>query len=288
MSSPSEIVFCAGNLNYDLLFSTSRMPAEHEKLVCAGLAAQAGGAAANTAYWLASIGVHAAMLGAVGADPFGALCLDSLRSAGVDVETVVTAEGENTGITCIFTDGRSKRMVTNRGANSRFPLQRAAQALAKGGRHLHAAMNDAADCAELLRLAAAHGMTTSCECSGLLLQEIPRADLYFMNHDELCRLFESGEPLDAWRALCGGRQAWVIITEGERGARAVSGDAAWIRPARAVTPVDRTGGGDAFNAGFLGSFLAGEPVPAALDAGLALAAEVIDGMGARPARRMRQ
>jgi sugar/nucleoside kinase (ribokinase family) len=70
---------------------------------------------------------------------------------------------------------------------------------------------------------------------------------------------------------------------GAEGAVWASGAAVVHRPAQRADVVDTTGAGDAFAAGVLSVWLAGPDVdPArALDAGLALAAEVVARPGAR-------
>ncbi|WP_418976381.1 carbohydrate kinase family protein, partial [Anaerotruncus massiliensis (ex Liu et al. 2021)] len=56
----------------------------------------------------------------------------------------------------------------------------------------------------------------------------------------------------------------------------------WHVPAVEVTPLDTTGAGDAFNAGFLASYLRGEKPEDWLRAGNALAARAISQKGAVP------
>ncbi|MFF8918807.1 PfkB family carbohydrate kinase [Streptomyces sp. NPDC015032] len=53
-------------------------------------------------------------------------------------------------------------------------------------------------------------------------------------------------------------------------------------PTTTVEPVDRTGGGDAFNAGVIAGRLFGEPPPACLRRGLDAALHVITKIGAHP------
>ena len=82
---------------------------------------------------------------------------------------------------------------------------------------------------------------------------------------------------ERWRAVN------VCVTLGAEGALLVApGGVAMPVPARRATAVDTTGAGDTFTAGLLAVWLTGDDDPAAaLDAGLARAAEVVGRPGAR-------
>ncbi len=75
----------------------------------------------------------------------------------------------------------------------------------------------------------------------------------------------------------------VAIKRGADGA--VAGDRAggrWSAPAPKAEAVDTSGAGDAFLGGFLGAYLRGEGVEAALKRGLALGSGTVGRIGARP------
>src|SRR5690349_5413411 len=58
----------------------------------------AGGAPANVTVGLARLGVPAAFLGKVGADPFGYFLRDTLNAEGVDVSHLLFSNEANTGL----------------------------------------------------------------------------------------------------------------------------------------------------------------------------------------------
>lgn len=86
----------------------------------------------------------------------------------------------------------------------------------------------------------------------------------------------------AARALAA-RHAMVAVSLGADGALWASADLLVHRPAHPTTVVDTTGAGDAFAAGLLSAWLPDRRIDptAALDAGLALAADVVRRPGAR-------
>lgn len=59
--------------------------------------------------------------------------------------------------------------------------------------------------------------------------------------------------------------ALVVVKDGENGATALAAGEALHRPAMAVDPVDTTGAGDCFNAGFIAGWLSGLDLSATLD-----------------------
>ena len=103
------------------------------------------------------------------------------------------------------------------------------------------------------------------------------------NADEARLLTGCADPADAARALAD-RHPVVAVSLGADGRALGVGRRAGAPPgARRRDVVDTTGAGDAFAAGLLAAWLAdpdGDPA-AALDAGLALAAEVVRRPGAR-------
>jgi ribokinase len=81
----------------------------------------------------------------------------------------------------------------------------------------------------------------------------------------------------------------VVATLGEKGAVRVSAAGVATFPAYPVVPLDATGAGDAFTAGFVAALARGEEIDAAVDEGCRAGAfcvtrrGVIDGLGTREA-----
>src|SRR5262249_46229396 len=86
------------------------------------------------------------------------------------------------------------------------------------------------------------------------------------------------DPGDAVRALAG-RCSRVVAKLGAHGAITIEDGALVREPAFAVTPIDTTGAGDSFNAGFLHGWLAGRPLRDALGLGAACGALSTLGVG---------
>ena len=274
-------ILCAGSLNVDLTFQVPRMPEEHEKLRCGEGGLSCGGSAANTAYWLAKLGIETRMLGCVGEDMFGALCIDSLEAVGIDVQLIQRTPKATTGMAAIFVNPSSKRMVTSGGANAHFEAGRVSYGVFGPGAHLHVATSLNSVALPLLRMARQAGATTSCDLDGGPRQELHTlVDFCLMNRADLTRWLGFTGFDEARKRL--GSSSHLIVTQGERGASALSEGAEVFASAFAAQVVDRTGGGDAFDAGFLYALAQGSRMATCLRLGLFMAAGVIGGAGARP------
>ncbi len=274
-----ERFLCVGNLNVDITFQLSRMPKEHEKLRCPDSAVTCGGSAANTAYWLARLGAKTQMCGCVGKDPLGDACILDLDRAGVDTR-LIQRSAKATGIAAIFVNPAGKRMVTSIGANAALDPARVPADAFQTGVHLHVATAHKPIARSLLLRAKDARMSTSCDLDEAPSPElIPLLDFCFINQSDLHRSFGAIRPHEAWQKMgCGPA---LVLTCGEEGARLLSKQGECLVPAFLVEAADRTGGGDAFDAGFLYALSIGLDGVSCLRLGLFLAARVISVTGAR-------
>jgi fructoselysine 6-kinase len=85
----------------------------------------------------------------------------------------------------------------------------------------------------------------------------------------------------AHQALDGGA-ALAVVTCGAAGSRAYDGETWWSQPALPTDPVDTTGAGDSFIAGFLEARTVGASVGAALLRGAQQAAQTCTHLGGWP------
>jgi sugar/nucleoside kinase (ribokinase family) len=274
-------ILCAGSLNVDLTFPVPRMPEEHEKLRCGESGWSCGGSAANTAYWLARLGIETRMLGCVGDDVFGRLCLDSLRNVGVDLQLIQCTSKATTGMAAILVNPNSKRMVTSGGANAHFEPGRVPASVFGPDTHLHVATSLRSLALPLLQMAKQTGASTSSDMDGGPGDaSCALVDYCLTNRTDLTRWHGSAGFGEARERLGSGSS--LIVTQGGRGATALSEGAEVFASAFNAQAVDRTGGGDAFDAGFLYALARGCKMAARLRLGLFMAAGVIGGVGARP------
>ncbi|HEX4443377.1 MAG TPA: carbohydrate kinase family protein [Galbitalea sp.] len=261
----------------------------------AGIERRGGGSAANTATWLASIGVPVDFVGRV-----GVLDLERhsrvLREAGV--RPMLAADHVlPTGTIVILVDGQSRSMLTERGANAVVDPESVSDAILDGASALHFTGYSLFDRAEsvgfsrLIKRAHARGVHVSVDAAsaGFLvdfgpkrfLDAIAGADLLFPNLDEGRVLTELEDPIAIAEklarkfplvALTMGPAGIIVATKG--GSMAID-----VVPAKTVDP---TGAGDAFCAGFLSEWIVSRDARAAAEAGSKLAGQAVAVIGGRP------
>ncbi len=264
-------VICVGRLYCDLIFNgLSRMPCLGEELFAEGLTLAAGGGSYITAAYLAALGRPVSLVATLPAGPFG---------------TVVAAEMAETGIDSSFcrppptgTDPQMTVALVHDGDRA-FVTRRVGPAIGDDNRawleepdacHLH--IGELATLVEqpwLAREARARGMTVSLDCSwdDAVFQEeglselIAGTDVFLPNEAEAERLKECGVALPA--------STIVVIKKGAGGAEAHHAGELISRPAQEVRVVDTTGAGDAFNAGFLHTWLEKTSIADNLKVGIA-------------------
>jgi len=279
----SERIVCVGSVSFDLIFEVDRMPDEHEKLRCPRVHSASGGSAANTAYWLARLGHNVAFAGCVGDDEMGRACVSELREVGVDTAGIQVTPQASTGVASVFVSQDDKRMVTASGANAFFDADRLIADDIGPKVHVHASLLADSGAVAVLRRAKERGATTSCEFNGVQsAKRVRYCDICFMNLDELRRWLGPEAPLTRWKELFEQLDTWLVVTQGDAGAKAVRQDEMYRAPAVPTLAVDRTGGGDAFDAAYLAGIAWGLGSQASLELALELASLVIRHIGARP------
>ena len=112
--SESSRIFVIGSLNADLVQNVPRLPRGGETLQGDSLRTFAGGKGGNQAFAAARMGGRVSMIGQVGNDSFGALLIESLRSAGVDTAKIAVAEGSSgTAMILVLPNGENALVGPN-------------------------------------------------------------------------------------------------------------------------------------------------------------------------------
>ncbi|WP_439378400.1 carbohydrate kinase family protein [Amycolatopsis lexingtonensis] len=254
-----------------------------------------GGSGANTALWLRSLGAETTLLARIGNDPGGRLIRAELEAAGVRCAFAVDEEAP-TCCVVVMVDGSGQRsMLADRGANQRFAPEDVTPEALAGASHLHLSgyvlLDPPSRAAGLAALAAAReaGLTTSVDPQAAahitdpaaFLDDVRGVDLLLPNTEELVALTGSADPAAAKELL--GAVGAVVVTAGLDGASWVDQDGVTSVPAVEAECIDSTGAGDAFDAGVLTGWLAGESTVDVLRHGTRLGALAVGKVGPQPA-----
>lgn len=259
-----------------------------------------GGAGANVAAWLASLGVPVLLAGRVGADAAGRQALGELAAAGVEL-AVATDSTEATGTVIVLVDADGERsMIPDRGANRALETTDLRADLVGRAGHLHLSgyplLDERSSAAALavLDLARRHGLTISLDPASVaplvefgpdrFLAATAGADLMLPNEAEARLLGGSSDPTEAALRLARSYGA-VVVSCGAAGAVWATGETSGHVAAVATNVVDTTGAGDAFTAGLLARWRTGVPITECVSAALATAARAVTRLGARPTGR---
>jgi len=290
-------VLVVGDLLYDML-------AKAEGEISLGtdtfvpIRVSAGGSGANAAAWLAHSGIETRFVGRVGDDVFGRFLEGEMERSGVG-SYLARDPSLATGKVFVLVDGAGERtMITDRGAGEALGPDDLSPTLFAGG-HLHlsgytlSGGSRRETAKEALRLARGARMTVSVDPSSVpllhsvgperFLEWTRGADLLFPNLTEGETLTGETDPGRILEKLLPYYSS-VVLKLGPEGALYADGGGEPLRvPAAAVRVEDTTGAGDAFSAGFLAAWLAGEAPAEALRRGAGLAGEAVGRVGARPA-----
>ncbi|HEY2042723.1 MAG TPA: carbohydrate kinase family protein [Jatrophihabitans sp.] len=290
-------IVCVGDVMLDVL---SVLPAELAvgSDTPAPVVVRHGGSAANTAAWLAALGVAATFVGRVGDDPFGRDVVESLTAQGVSVRVAIDPEA-STGICIVLVGPDGERtMIPSAGANARLAVGDLPAVLVASGDHLHLSgytlFNPGSRAAGLAALGEAvrAGAGISVDASSAdplrtvgptqFLDWLPPESVLIANHDEAAVLSGVTEAADAAATLAT-RTAAVIVKCGRGGAIVAHGSAVDTVETDPVQVLDSTGAGDAFAAGVLAALVAGADLVTAARNGNLIGARAVSRLGARPA-----
>lgn len=108
-----------GGLNMDIHLFGGEHRSEDGAYLAERYIIEPGGKGSNQARAAARLGAEALLVGCVGDDEFGRLCVDATTADGVDTTHVVTTAEQGTGFVVIqLIDGRHRSLVFTPGANS--------------------------------------------------------------------------------------------------------------------------------------------------------------------------
>jgi 2-dehydro-3-deoxygluconokinase len=257
-------------------------PLAHARSLALGM----GGSESNVAIGLTRLGVDTTWIGKVGADSLGDLVVREIAAEGVtvaairdaDATTAVMIKERRTATQTKVWYYRADHAGSRLGVDDvDFDLVRGADLLHVTGISPALSPGMAAVIAEAIRVAREAGVVVSFDLNyrGKLwsratareayLGIIPLVDIVFAGDDEAAiAVGAADDPVELAHRLVALGAGQAVIKLGARGAVASIDGVDLEVPAVPIAPVDTVGAGDAFVAGYLAEYLAGEDAPTRL------------------------
>jgi sugar/nucleoside kinase (ribokinase family) len=255
-----------------------------------------GGAAANTATWLASTGHKVFYVCRIGDDAAGRVIANEFDSWNIEYKPELLKE-HRTGIVVVLVDQNGERsMFPDRGANSGLSeldlpdLSRFGAVFLSG----YALFNPLSQEGVLRMIREMRKANLEIFFNpgsvGVMSNLGPEAcrdlcklmDLLIMNQAEAEFLTGKSDVISALNLLSQDVST-VVITRNDQGAMGKSRGHELINsPTLPITSIDSTGAGDAFAAGFIGEWIGSKDLESSLRAGNSLASGCVTTIGARP------
>jgi sugar/nucleoside kinase (ribokinase family) len=296
-------VFCVGNAVADVLarpVDQLAPPGTSQPLDDVVLGP--GGNSINTAIALARLGVSVRVAAAIGDDRFGQFIRDRVRAEGIDDAGLVTLPGAKTSTSIVLVETTGERRFLHlRGVSAFFSGGNLDWGQVEGARIFHYASAfaiptfDETSLEPALKRARELGCLTSVnicwDVRGRWLKAVQSAlahtDFIFPNREEGRELTGESEPAAIAARLRGLGVKTVIVKLGAAGCYVESPQGSFTSPGFAVQPVDTTGAGDCFAAGFLAAICRGQALTLAArhaNAAGALATLGLGGADSAPTR----
>jgi ribokinase len=291
-----------GAMNIDHLCQVDELVFDGEKSV-KDFESIPGGSAANTIYGLARLDLNTGFVGAVGTDKYGKALIDDFKTAAVDTSQIRIKKAE-TGSTMCISDKLGRRAIyISPGANSFLDSKDIDIAYFNRAQIVH--LSSFADDRQLklqvalvkklkesVRVSLAPGMIYVTKGLKTLAPLFKRTYVVFINREEIERLtgidFSTGARelvksgcriivVTLGKGLAKGKAGMVTayIHDGEKEYEVVS------EKAGRKSPLETTGAGDAFAAGFLFGLLKGKTIEECGTLGDIVAGFAIKKVGAR-------
>ncbi|MWD26228.1 adenosine kinase [Aquicoccus sp. SCR17] len=262
----------------------------------------AGGSVGNTIAGLGAMGLDTAFIGRVRDDELGRAYAADMKAAGSAFPNAPVKEGELPTSRCmIFVSPDGERsMNTYLGISSEVGPDDVDESVPASAKllFLEGYLYDKPK-GKLAFEAAARACRASGGKAGIALSDpfcvdrhrgdfrklVRDLDYVIGNEHEWRSLYETDD-LGAALEQAAAESGMIVCTRSGHDVVIVRGDEEAVAPVKTITPVDATGAGDQFAAGFLYGIAKDYPLEVAGRMGCAAAAEVISHVGARPEANM--
>ncbi|HBH47452.1 MAG TPA: adenosine kinase [Bacteroidales bacterium] len=250
-----------------------------------------GGSAANSIHGLARLGINCGYVGTVFKDDLGDFYRNDLQAAGID--TILFEGKSKTGRANTFISPDSERtFATYLGASSEINIEDITEKTFEGYDIFHIEGYQVYNTPLIdhsIKLAKSLGLKVSIDMASFnvvednlvfLKEAIPAyVDIVFANEEE-AKAYTGKEPGEALNIIA--EQCKIAVVKvGKNGSLIKNGDTIYTVGAVPCNPLDTTGAGDQYAAGFLYGYIQGLSFDKCGQIGALIAGRVIEKYGAR-------
>lgn len=291
-------VICAGIATWDTLFTGIDSDLmETDGLLAEGYFASSGGDAVNAAVSMGRLGIRTAVCCSIGRDSAGILVKEDLKKAGVCTDHITESDHVNTAAPVLLIDHQGERHIIRvpDNGNQFFTKEMVPETLMEQASHLHVAsanvlrMLDGKPLGDLFALAHRKGLTTSLDASydkahrGLEPVEsaLENCDIFIPSMQE-ARIYAGTDDIDEITRFFSKFPLRIFgVKLGEKGVFVTDfREKIFLDTLYHEKPVDTTGAGDAFLAGFVSAWIKGYDLKSCALVGSAQSASVLKVTGA--------
>lgn len=256
-------VLFVGEINVDVMMGGMPTPPIVDREVPAtSWEVVLGGSTMLSACAYSSLGGDASFAGLAGKDDYGEFMLRGMRDFRLNADLVLYSTEVRTGVTVNMISGNTRTQATYPGTIEEYDGTGLDEAALRKFNHIHFAgvyleTKLRPHLTRILETARRLGLTTSLDPQWDATEQWEYMDQWqplltylFVNEDEAVSITKAPSPQEALRVLAK-RTSLPLVKMGKEGVLAlVDGEVKAIR-GKEVKPVDTTGAGDSFDAGFL-------------------------------------
>jgi sugar/nucleoside kinase (ribokinase family) len=262
-------VACVGILVADAIAKTvDKLPARGKLDLVDQLDLYTGGCAVNSGIAMAKIGLNTAVLGKIGNDGFGKFIYNSLKEEKVNVDGLVLDSNSSTSASVVLVDSGGERSFLHcLGANAEFTDKDVDFGIIEKSKIVFIAGTmlmpsfDGEPCARVLKKAKEMGkytaLDTAWDSKGRWMKVLEPCmkyiDLFMPSYEEAVQLSSKEDAEDIADVFLSMGVKTAVIKLGKDGCyiKDSGGEKYKIPTYTDIKPVDTTGAGDSFAAGFL-------------------------------------